>query len=198
MDSQKRFTALSKEEIVSYIKQAQSSDSSAFEMLQMQYKPLIDSQVHKYFLSEMSYDDAEDLRQEALIAFHSAVMNYDCSEGVEFGLYAKICIGNGLKTFLREYKKRFDRKVIPLEDIKSEDAVESDEPSSDLIGRESMKMLVTVIRDNLSTFEAKVWWLYFSGMSAADVAARLGLTDVRSVENAIYRIRRKLRRLLGE
>lgn len=198
MDSQKKYTALTKEEIVTYIKQAQSSDSQAFELLQTQYRPLIDSQVHKYFSEGMGYDDGEDLRQEALIAFHSAVMNYDCSEDVEFGLYAKICIGNGLKTYLREYKKRSRQGVIPLEDINAEDTLESEEPSSDLICRESMQQLVTVIRDSLSTFEARVWWLYVSGLSAADVAKRLDLGDVRSVENAIYRIRRKLRKLLGD
>jgi DNA-directed RNA polymerase specialized sigma24 family protein len=65
-----------------------------------------------------------------------------------------------------------------------------------MLERERLKSLYAVIRKNLSDFEYAVWQLYMSGRSANEIAARLD-TDAKSVSNAVYRIRKKLRACLG-
>lgn len=198
MNFQEQNETLSRQKLVFYIGEAQAGKGEAFELLRRQYSPLIDSQVRKHLPEDVSYDDAEDMRQEALIAFYTAVMNYDRGEeGVEFGLYAKICIGNRLKTFLREYRKRMGHNVVSLDDIgMSEQDTQLDDVSLSVISHERMQMLIEIIGSNLSDLEKSVWWQYVAGASAADIAKRLNIENVRSVENAIYRIRRKLRKLL--
>ncbi|MBQ5633734.1 MAG: hypothetical protein IIV11_02485 [Clostridia bacterium] len=64
-----------------------------------------------------------------------------------------------------------------------------------MLEQERLKSLYAVIRKNLSELEYKVWQLYISGRSAAEIAALLS-TDEKSVNNAIYRIRKKLRAVL--
>ena len=48
------------------------------------------------------------------------------------------------------------------------------------------------IRAALSTYENQIWWLYHSGRTAKEIAGVLGKSE-KSIQNAIYRIRRKLR-----
>ena len=48
------------------------------------------------------------------------------------------------------------------------------------------------IRAVLSTYENQIWWLYHSGRTAKEIAGLLKKNE-KSIQNAIYRIRRKLR-----
>ena len=61
--------------------------------------------------------------------------------------------------------------------------------------RESAEELIRLIRENLSPYENHVWDMYTSGMSGAEIAERMS-KPIRSIDNALYRIRRKLRALL--
>lgn len=186
--------ASQKETLLRIIKDAQSGKEEAFKVLEERYKPLIDGCVRRRCLPDMPSQDVEDLHAEALVHFCSAVCSYDCcSDGVEFGLYARICIDNGLVSFMRSYSRRSKNKVVPL------DFCEGSRDSNTLdflqafIDRENASALVDVINRNLSEYENRVWWLYVSGMSVSDIAHAVGNREPRSVSNAIYRIRKKLR-----
>ena len=52
--------------------------------------------------------------------------------------------------------------------------------------------LVARLEEVLSPYENRIWWLYVSGQTAAQIAKAIGREE-RSVQNAIYRIRKKLR-----
>ena len=182
----------STESLEELIKSAREGSQDAFLELKRKYTPLIESQVAKHSLPDMSAQDIEDLRQEAMSVFGNAICNYDCtSEGVEFGLYAKICISNGLISFVRSYLRRKKKTVIPLGYAEVSSATGSD-PLQSLVDRETAEELVRTIKKSLSSYENSIWWLYVSGMSVSDIASAIG-EDSRSVSNAIYRIRRKLR-----
>lgn len=182
-------------ELITY---AREGSQDAFIELKRRYTPLIESQVAKHTLSDMSAQDIEDLRQEATAIFGNAVCNYDCTaEGVEFGLYAKICIGNGLVSFVRSYLRRKKKTVIPLE-LAERSAATGSDPLQSLVDKENAEELMRTIKKSLSDYENRVWWLYVSGMSVSDIAAAIGEADSRSVSNAIYRIRRKLRSKLSD
>ena len=134
-----------------------------------------------------------------LIIFCNAVCNYDYSEdGVEFGLYAKICIENGLVSFIRSYYRRKKKAVLPLEYAERAADGAVYDPLQALVDKENTSELVRVIRKNLSDYENRVWWLYVSGMSASEISRELKVNDSKSVSNAIYRIRRKLRGFVSD
>ncbi len=184
--------------LIELITHAREGSQDAFVELRRRYKPLIESQIAKHTLADMSAQDVEDLRGEATSIFGNAVCNYDCTaEGVEFGLYAKICMGNGLVSFVRSYLRRKKKTVIPLELAENSAATGSD-PLQSLVDKENAQELMRTIKKSLSDYENRVWWLYVSGMSASEIAATIGEADPRSVSNAIYRIRRKLRSKLSD
>ncbi len=184
--------------LIELITHAREGSQDAFVELKRRYTPLIESQIAKHTLADMSAQDVEDLRGEATSIFGNAVCNYDCTaEGVEFGLYAKICIGNGLVSFVRSYLRRKKKTVIPLE-LAESSAAEGSDPLQSLVDKENAQELMRTIKKSLSDYENLVWWLYVSGMSASEIAATIGEADPRSVSNAIYRIRRKLRSKLSD
>ena len=71
-----------------------------------------------------------------------------------------------------------------------------DEPSGRVIERESLQRIDSLIRAALSDFEYRVWCLYASGKTAGEIAQIFG-SSKKSIENAVFRIRKKLRHTLG-
>ena len=135
-------------------------------------------------------ESGEDLRQEACIALYRAVQSYDSTQvEVSFGLYAKMCVRNRLISYTRKLRRR--ESVLPLEErIKTEEDV-----AQGVVAEEAYMELYRRIESVLSPYESHVWWLYLSGQTTGAIAAKLG-KDERSVQNAIYRIRKKLRAAL--
>ena len=182
-------------DIKDLIQNVRNGDQEAFVTLLERYRPLIDASVHRF-----SYDEAyslyrEDLRQEASVVFYNSILAYDLEQNeVEFGLFAKICIQNALVSQLRTLKKRCAETLEKTpENLFISQTTE--DPSVRLLEQERIKSLYAVIRKNLSEFEYKVWQYYISGMSASSIASLLDSNE-KSITNAIYRIRKKLRALL--
>ncbi len=182
---------------------AREGDQTAYAVLLERYAPMLQSMVSKYAAYGMSEADLEDLRQEASVVFCSAVQTYDPTrEGVEFGLYAKICVGHGLASALRVFRRQRRQGLLSLE---GENLIEQNPEllgceisvTEALIDKERMEALQLLIQRNLSSYESRVWWMYVSGASTAHIAQTFG-KDEKSVSNAIYRIRKKLRQVLRQ
>ena len=185
----------SKKDVRTLILDVRGGDQNAFDTLLDQYRPLIDASVARFSSDESFSLYCEDLKQEASVVFYNSILAYDLDQNeVEFGLFAKICIYNALVSFLRALKRRSAEPVaeIPQNLITVQDF---EDPSARMLEQERLKSLYAVIRKNLSELEYKVWQFYISGRSAAEIAALLS-TDEKSVNNAIYRIRKKLRAVL--
>ena len=71
----------------------------------------------------------------------------------------------------------------------------ADDPETSYISEESLYDMETAIRKELSPLEKQVYELYLSGMNYHDIAARLS-REPKSIDNALQRIRRKVRGLL--
>ena len=182
------------ESIRPLLEAAQNGSQEACVRLLSQYRPLLRSLCSKFALENMSQQDREDLREEAERIFLCAVSTYDLSQdGVEFGLYAKICLRNGLVSELRRFRRRSRLNVVPV----SDEMVGEDDPAEYVVEEERFRQLYGEVRSRLSAFENRVWWLFVSGMSCAQIAERVG-RDERSVYNAVYRIRKKLRNVVTE
>ena len=169
------------------INAARAGDESAFEALIEAYEPLIDTMSRSFANVNEDSESQEDLRQEACIALYKAVQSYDSTQAeVSFGLYAKMCMRNRLISYTRKLRRR--EAVLPLEErIKTEEDV-----IQGVVAEEAYMELYRRIEDLLSPYENHVWWLYLSGQTTGAIAASL-CKDERSVQNAIYRIRKKLR-----
>lgn len=174
------------------ITEAREGKESSLAQLISMYEPLIASLLSKYANSDASSEDKEDMHQEALIIFCNAVMKYDLEQNeVDFGLYAKICIERRFLSQLRLLKRR--PTIEPMNDgceIES-----TDDPSLDIIDSESVRDIQKLICENLSEYENKVWDLHLTGKTSLEIAIQLG-KDVKSIDNALCRIRAKLRKVL--
>lgn len=177
------------------IRSAKQNDDSAFEALLNRYTPLIESLTLQFAPDGSSSQDREDLRQEAILGFYKALMRFDAEQKeVQFGLFAKECIRNRLISYMRTEKKRVC--VLPLETESSAEIEDEEQnPVTRLVEQENYLALYDRICNSLSPYENRVWWLYLSGRTAAEIGGQLG-KDAKSVQNAVYRIRRKLREVI--
>ncbi len=175
--------------------QAQAGSREAHLALTAKYRPLLESSVARFGASELTDQEKRDLREEAERVFLGAISSYDTEQdAVDFGLYAKICLRNGLVSEWRHLQTLRRVVSLPMEEELSADLTIPD-PAREMEEEERFSQLCRTVREQLSDFENKVWWQYVTGISVADIAEGLG-RDERSVHNAIYRIRRKLRERL--
>ncbi|MBQ2735391.1 MAG: sigma-70 family RNA polymerase sigma factor [Clostridia bacterium] len=188
--------SISKDVLIGLIDAAKDGDQSAFEALLEQYTPLIDSMTERFGGSARSKQDKEDLRQEAIICFYRAMMRFDTKqERVQFGFYAKECIRNGLISSLRAFKKH-EHVLLWDGESQLDTATEPDEdPVTEILENEAYLEVSKQICNALSPYENRIWWLFLAGRTAKEIA-RLTEKDERSVQNAIYRIRKKLRAII--
>ena len=177
------------------VDKAKNGDQNAFSQLVDKYEPLIESLVFKFYDENIVGLNKDDLRQEAILKLYKSVLSFDTEQAeVEFGLYAKICISNALVSQIRFYKPKTAESL--NEDMENScNSLEGQDPSERILEEERVAALYTLVRNNLSQYEYKVWSLYVSGKTAKDIGKIVGV-DEKSVNNAIYRIRKKLRERL--
>jgi RNA polymerase sporulation-specific sigma factor len=180
------------------IYEVKNSNQTAFSTLSRNYKPLIESMVKKYTTMDMTIEDIEDLRQEIIIVFYNSILSFDLAQTeVGFGLYAKICISNRMTSRIRREKRKAVLDIISFDNTDLEEYSDNEQDiTRNVIEQENAKILCQLIESNLSKFENKVWSLHVSGKSSAEIAAALSKEE-KSISNAIYRIRKKLKSLLS-
>ncbi len=178
--------------VTELIIEVRSGDNGAFESLCEIYNALIDSMANKF--SEMYPDKnlireiKDDFLQEAKLAFYNAALKFDISEKkVTFGAYAKTCIRNKLISCLRKAGSKKRRKITDGE------AIVSETPQDTVIQHELEKKLLSLAEKVLSNYEMCIFKMYARGAKAKEISAKIG-KDEKSVNNAIFRIRTKLKK----
>lgn len=184
-----------KNDLPTLLSQVKNGDQESFTALLAMYSPLIESIVSRFSEKNNLALQRDDLRQEATVVFYNSILTYDLEQTeVEFGLYAKICISNALVSYLRMLKKA-DAEVLTDSQNQFLFFHDYEDPGARILEQEKLKALYSIIRKNLSDFEYRVWQMYMSGRSAAEIGKEFS-KDEKSISNAIYRIRKKLRALL--
>ena len=185
-------------------KLATGGDPRAEEALAERYLPLVNS-----CAGSMTFygGEGKDLSQEGVFGLLSAIRSFDPKVGASFRTYAEHCIRMRL---LSAVKSASRLKHFPLNDSMSLEQLseESDprltavleqlhrNPEDLVLARESKEELYKALSDCLSKYEKKVFSLYLDGRSYQEIGSFLG-KDVKSVDNAVQRIRRKLARNLN-
>ncbi len=179
-----------------------AGDSSAEETLVTRYSRLVRICARPLFLAG---GDGEDLTQEGMLGLLSAIRSYDPAIGASFRIYAEICIKNRL---LSAVKTAARLKNAPLNNGLSFDEILSNEsqtpaalytdsfrrvPEEQVLARESEKEILNIYSQRLSRFEAQILRLYLTGLSYNEMAESTS-RSVKSVDNAVQRIRSKLAR----
>jgi len=200
-----RFESVADEEIV---RMAQGGDGAALEHLLNKYKNFVRTKARSYFLSGA---DHEDIVQEGMIGLYKAIRDFKPEKLSSFRAFAELCVTRqiitAIKTATRQkhiplnsyvslnkplYDEESDRTLL---DVISED-VPSD-PETMLIDREDLSFIEGRIGEMLSDLEKRVLVLYMDGKSYVEISEEMG-RHVKSVDNALQRIKRKLLKYLEE
>lgn len=171
----------------------QNGSSGAFVKLSEKYAPLLEKEVSRY-VGSLSAADVEDLRQGALVSLYRAALAYHAEEGVTFGLFAKVCIVNGIADTLRYIgKKSVD---VSMDDVADDELHDGEyDPQDLMLDKEQFHILRKKIELTLSEMELEIFELYLNGYSYAEIAQKSGRT-VKSVDNALRRVKEKLKKVL--
>lgn len=182
------------ETLTHLLDRVRQDDCAAFDELYRKYELLLKSLVASY---SDSCPDTDELDRAAWLALYRAACSYRTEQtGVTFGLYAEICIKNALKTQCNTYKKRM-RNEVPVAPEQLEEDYSAEDPATAVMREEAVKCLLSRISRILSPEENRIWNLHMVGYRNGKIAAMLGRSP-RSIENAVYRIRVKLRSEFGE
>ena len=191
------YTTKSDEELQSL---AKARVAGAEEALAERYARVVRMCARPYFLAG---GDSEDLIQEGMLGLLSAIREYDEAKGATFKTYAETCIHNRIRSAVRSANRM---KNAPLNDGVSLEDVLSDEsqslgtnfyarsPEEQVLARETENEFISAYSRCLSKLEANILRLYLDGLSYSEMAAASG-RDVKAVDNAVQRIRRKLAKL---
>ena len=198
---------LTQEDVIKLLKRAKKGDEESQDTLIDNYKKMVKSIVRGFFLIG---GDAEDLMQEGMIGLYKAMQSYNASNKATFTTFAYLCVLRQIQSAIRSSfrKGRFilgdflpisNQGMIVLDDTNNKGIylISSElSPEENVIQREHQQELSDIIKKQISNFEFKVLGLYLKGYSHFEIAQKLG-KDIKSVSNAIFRIRTKLQNFFG-
>ena len=175
------------------VKKAAEGDDKAMAALIAEIMPAAAAKASRHNSGNTRLAD-EDLTQEGMLGFLDSVKEYDPSLGVPFKAFALRCIENRIVSALRV---NYNKRNAPLTGAVSFDGNEKAGTGSDPVimaekGDEE-DYIDKFAQRELSAFESDVLRLKLQDMGYSEIAEVLGCT-VKAVDNALQRIRRKLRK----
>lgn len=143
--------------------------------------------------------EQEDLIQEGLIGLLDAIRTYQLDRDTSFQTYASTCIRNRiLKAAQSAAAKKHSllNQSLPLEESIVVNSSEPADPELLFLAKEKQQEMNRQIKILLSSFEKETLFLYLQGYSYDAMSKRLHVPK-KSVDNALVRIRKKLKFLVN-
>ncbi|HYH04403.1 MAG TPA: RNA polymerase sporulation sigma factor SigH [Bacillota bacterium] len=188
------------------VEAARQGDDNAQEFLINKYKNFVRAKARSYFLIGA---DREDIIQEGMIGLYKAIRDFRNDKLASFRAFAELCITRqiitAIKTATRQkhiplnsyislnkpiYDEESDRTLL---DVLSGSKVS--DPEELVISREEFVDIENKMGEFLSDLEWKVLMSYLDGRSYQEIAKDLR-RHVKSIDNALQRVKRKLERYL--
>ncbi|MEE1130076.1 MAG: RNA polymerase sporulation sigma factor SigH [Caryophanon sp.] len=198
------FEHLTDEELLTLI---HIGNADALDYLITKYRLFVKAKARTYFLIGA---DKEDIIQEGMIGLYKAVRDFRGDKLSSFKAFAELCITRqiitAIKTATRQkhmplnsyisldkpvYDEESDRTLLDM--ITSE---VSESPEDVIILQEEYVQLEKKMNEVLSELERQVLARYLDGQSYNEISEQLN-RHVKSIDNALQRVKRKLERHLG-
>jgi RNA polymerase sporulation-specific sigma factor len=180
-----------------------NGEVQALNLLLERYRRFVRSKARGYFLVGA---DFEDILQEGMIGLYKAVRDFRPDRESSFRAFAELCITRqiitAIKTATRQKHQPLNQYVslsgLRVVDDPTERSVEellddhnAPDPADEVISWEAMAAMRAVMAEMLSSLEVEVLRLYLEGRSYQEIGVELG-RHVKSIDNALQRIKRKL------
>src|SRR4051794_16037357 len=185
------------------VRAARDGDDRALAALLEKYRGFARSKARSYFLVGA---DREDIVQEGMIGLYKAIRDYNPDMQTSFRAFAELCITRqiitAIKTATRQKHGPLNNYVSFSRPVLTDDegerclgdmlpVVSVSDPADLVISAERIRALQQHFDDVLSDLEAEVLRLYVDGKSYQEIAEVLK-RHVKSIDNALQRIKRKL------
>lgn len=173
-----------------YVELACKGDEPACEYLLNKYKSMVGSMARAFFLIG---SDRDDLIQEGMIGLYKAICSFKSERNISFENYARLCIKSQILTAIRTASRIKHKPLNEYVSLEEEtEYIAEDDPEEKFISEESYELLNTEINKVLSSFEISVLQLFLTGKSYKEMSAILN-RDVKAIDNALSRIKKKLK-----
>src|SRR3954469_1207143 len=181
----------------------QDGDGDALNALLERYRRFGRAKARSYFIVG---GDADDIEQEGMIGLFKAVRDFRPDRQASFRAFAELCITRQIITAIKTATRQ---KHQPLNSYLSlsgtrpgeengsgtvEEVLEAKgliDPIEFIISMEDLRSMRRMMSEMLSKLEVEVLRLYVEGKSYQEIAEVLG-RHVKSIDNALQRIKRKL------
>lgn len=185
------------------VERAKEGDERALNYILRKYSNLVRYKARSYFLIGAEYDD---LIQEGMIGLFKSIKDFKAGNKTSFKSFAELCITRQIITAIKNATRQ---KHIPLncyislnKQLYSNEETsyplfeilkikELNDPEQLVISSEEIEGIKEVFEKFLSKLETSVLSLYMKGKTYIEIARTLNL-KVKSVDNALQRIKRKL------
>jgi RNA polymerase sporulation-specific sigma factor len=185
---------------------ARDGDNEALEYMIHKYKNFVRAKARSYFLIGA---DREDIIQEGMIGLYKAIRDFRYDKLSSFRAFAELCITRQIITAIKTATRQ---KHIPLNSyvslnkpIYDEDSdrtlldvitgTKMTDPEELIISREEFYDIEEKMGEILSSLEWQVLMSYLDGKTYQEIALELE-RHVKSIDNALQRVKRKLERYL--
>jgi len=172
--------------------QASAGDRRSEEVLIMRYNQLVRSISRPFFLLG---SDQEDLIQEGMFGLLRAIHKFDPERGVSFKTFAGQCIRNCVLNAVRDasaVRHQPLNSALSLDQESQDQVTYFGDPEYRIMDSDAFDERLLHYKSLLSPFENQVLDLYLKGYTRQEMAQRLE-SSVKSVDNALQRLRSKLR-----
>jgi RNA polymerase sporulation-specific sigma factor len=166
--------------------QVKSGNEEAFSRLADHFRPALLAMIDQFSIPD---GEKEDLMQEGLIGLFKAARLFDPALS-SFSTFARICIRSALLDGVKKYNHS---TPLPSLDEMEIQVLAPDHLSPDriLLGKENLAEWMERVDRSLSPMERRIFGLKLQGKSTEEISKVMG-KDKKSVENSLYRLRKKL------
>ncbi len=172
---------------------AREGQGDAFAELSLRYREMIRKKARLF--EGPSAPEKEDLWQEGLLGLYGAAVTYRPDSGTAFSTYAGVCVYNRMASAARKHISGGNRALnesVSLEDAASTAVREG--PETHLEVRENFRAFQEKLDQTLTPLERRALALHLCGMGRQEAAQRAGV-PLRTFDNALHRVRKKLKSL---
>lgn len=177
-----RWDQMTDRELTDLVKQG---ETDAFAVLSSRYLPAILGRAGRY--SSIVGVETEDFVQEGLLALYRAAKGYDPGAQIQFNTYAITCIRNSMSNAIKRHYRQ-SRQNCLLESVSAGELP----PEDQFFELERSRASARYFGALLSRFERQILILYLQGHTYQQISQVLS-TTTKAVDNALQRVRRKLR-----
>lgn len=192
------YEAFSDEELIEKLRQGENDIT---DYILEKYKPLVRKKTNAMYLIG---GETEDLIQEGMIGLFKAIRDYRQDKDASFYHFAELCINRQLYSALEASNRKKHQPLnsyISLSDQDNQGAVAAEllvdqerGPEQMVIEQELWEEYKKRLEQNLSKMENKVLQYYLDGNHYIQIAEIMGKSP-KSIDNALQRIRQKIRQI---